>query len=111
MASTQHKNRRRALALEELNIAVAQLAEKHGIEPVVIPKRMRDRDMLEIVTFEKIGAFLKGLAQDLPEPVEHPLVQRRAQRVAKPLPEAKPKAKAAKKPVPKTASSSSEVKA
>jgi hypothetical protein len=96
MASTEHKNRRRAIALERLNIAVMRLASSRGIDAIEIPKKMRDKDMREILIFEKIASFLETLGgEDVPLLEDHPLVIKQANREGMPI--AKPKVE----PLPK----------
>ena len=99
MASQEMKNRRRALAVERLNISIARLAAKYQKITPDIPKKMKDRDMLEIVAFERIAEFLEGLAQDAPVLEEHPLVKKQSNRDIQ-NDTAKPKRR-----TPKTASS------
>ena len=84
MASTEHKNRRRAIALERLNLAVARLASSKGLEAIEIPRKMRDKDMLQIVTFERMGEFLEALAGDsVPKLESNPIAIKQANRQAK----------------------------
>lgn len=86
MASTEHKNRRRAIALERLNIAVMRLASSRGIDAIEVPKKMRDNDMREILVFEKIAGFLEALGgDDVPLLEDNPLVMKQAMREGSPI--------------------------
>lgn len=86
MASTEHKNRRRALALERLNLAVARLAKSRNLQGFEIPKKMRDNQMHEIISFERIADFLEALGGDsLPKLEDNPIVIKQANRAAKPI--------------------------
>jgi hypothetical protein len=81
MASTEHKNRRKAIAFERLNIAVLRLAEKHGVNAIDLPKKLKDKDMREIMIFERMADFLETLGgQDVPQLEENPLVIKQANR-------------------------------
>lgn len=82
MASQEKKNQRRALALERLNIAIFRMADQEGKEPIILPKKAKDKDMLEIMNFERIADFLEGFISKVPgkEVKAHPLVKRAANR-------------------------------
>lgn len=81
MASVAHKNKRKALALERMNIALLRTAIKHNIPVIEIPKKMRDRELREVVAFERIADFLEALGGDsLPTLEDNPLVKRAMQR-------------------------------
>lgn len=82
MASTEHKNKRRALAIERLNLAALRLAHSKDMKALEIPKKTRDKDMREIVVFERIAEFLEALVtKDAPTLEDNPLVIKQANRV------------------------------
>ena len=98
MASTEHKNRRKAIAFERLNIAVLRLAEKHGVNAIELPKKLKDKDMREIMIFERMADFLETLGgQDVPKLEENPLVIKQSNR---PTPKTKTATRKAKQVVP-----------
>lgn len=81
MPSLPMKNRRRALALERMNIAAARLANSHDFPLLEIPKRTRDKEMREILAFERVSSLLESLlGQDAPLLENHPLVQKQSNR-------------------------------
>jgi len=81
MASTEHKNRRRAIALERLNLAVLRLASSKGINAIEIPKKTKDKDMREIMIFERMADFLETLGGDsVPRLENNPIVIRQMNR-------------------------------
>lgn len=90
MASQEAKNRRRSMALERMNIAVARISAKHDLAPLEMPKRTKDKDLREIIVFERIAGLLESLlGADAPVLENHPLVMKQANR--KPIADSKPK--------------------
>ena len=87
MASLEHKNKRRALALERMNIALARLSTKHQIPVFEIPKKTRDKDLREVLVFERVATVLEMvLGDDAPTLENHPLVIKQANRGIKESP-------------------------
>lgn len=81
MASVVKKNQRRNQAMERLNIALARMAAKEDLAPIVIPKKTRDKDMREILLIEGVVNMLEELlGENAPILENHPLVQKQAQR-------------------------------
>lgn len=81
MASTEFKHRRRAMALERMNIALARLSTKHDIPLFEVPRKTKDKDLREILVFEAVANVLEQvLGEDAPQLENHPLVILQANR-------------------------------
>lgn len=81
MASIVYKHKRRAMALERMNIALARLSTKHEIPLFEVPKKTKDKDLREILVFEAVANVLEQvLGEDAPPLENHPLVIKQRQR-------------------------------
>lgn len=82
MASTPMKNKRRSMAMERLNIAVARLSAKHELQtPFEVPRKTKDKDLREILLIEGIAGLLEEmLGHDAPTLENHPLVMKQKRR-------------------------------
>lgn len=61
MATQTAKNYMRAEAQKRLQAAIVALAEKYGLEPIVVTEQYRDKDLEQIKFTERIADFVESL--------------------------------------------------